>query len=232
MVTLVGGNLYQWDTGRVVLVDPDSEYTIHEVHFSTKKLDFAYVANTYTENGNTYCAIPNILLQQYYDIYCYEVRENADGEESVSTTIFKVIRRNRPLDYVYTEPEKYKYKELEKRIEKLEEAFEEVKAASDEAVAMATEARSVAETAGTTASGFNDQIEEIRNIMVKSINNTLPDENGNVKIEAHAITFTGAVTGSYDGSAPMNVKIPSAVTDDHINSLIDTKLGVIENGSY
>ena len=26
--------------------------------------------------------------------------------------------------------------------------------------------------------------------------------------------------------------IPSAVTDDHINSLIDTKLGVIENGSY
>ena len=48
----------------------------------------------------------------------------------------------------------------------------------------------------------------------------------------HAITFTGAVTGSYDGSAPMTVKIPSAVTDAHINSLIDTKLGVIENGSY
>ena len=47
-----------------------------------------------------------------------------------------------------------------------------------------------------------------------------------------AITFTGAVTGSYDGSAAMTVNIPSAVTDDHINSLIDTKLGVIENGSY
>ena len=47
-----------------------------------------------------------------------------------------------------------------------------------------------------------------------------------------ALTFTGAVTGSYDGSAPLSVKIPSTVTDDHINSLIDTKLGVIENGSY
>lgn len=46
------------------------------------------------------------------------------------------------------------------------------------------------------------------------------------------LTFTGAVTGSYDGSAAMSVKIPNAVTDDHINSLIDTKLGVIENGSY
>ena len=53
---------------------------------------------------------------------------------------------------------------------------------------------------------------------------TLPNPN--------AITFTGAVTGSYDGSNPVSVKIPSAVTDAHINSLIDTELGVIENGSY
>ena len=48
----------------------------------------------------------------------------------------------------------------------------------------------------------------------------------------NALTFTGAVTGSYNGSDPLSVNIPSAVTDDHINSLIDTKLGVIENGSY
>lgn len=48
----------------------------------------------------------------------------------------------------------------------------------------------------------------------------------------YALTFTGAVTGSYDGSSPVSVEIPSGVTDDHINSLIDTKLGVIENGSY
>ena len=48
----------------------------------------------------------------------------------------------------------------------------------------------------------------------------------------NALTFTGAVTGTYDGSAAKTVNIPSAVTDDHINSLIDTKLVVIENGSY
>ena len=59
---------------------------------------------------------------------------------------------------------------------------------------------------------------------VSAVVETLPNPN--------AITFTGAVTGSYDGSAPMTVNIPSAVTDAHINSLIDTKLGVIENGSY
>lgn len=48
----------------------------------------------------------------------------------------------------------------------------------------------------------------------------------------NALTLTGAVTGSYDGSMAVSVEIPVAVTDDHINSLIDAKLGVIENGSY
>ena len=57
-----------------------------------------------------------------------------------------------------------------------------------------------------------------------AIPTTLPNPN--------ALTFTGAVAGSYDGSAAMTVNIPSAVTDAHINSLIDTKLGVIENGAY
>ena len=53
---------------------------------------------------------------------------------------------------------------------------------------------------------------------------TLPNPN--------ALTFTGAVSATYDGSAALSVNIPSAVTDDHINSLIDIKLGVIENGAY
>lgn len=58
----------------------------------------------------------------------------------------------------------------------------------------------------------------------KDIPTKLPNPN--------SLTFTGAATGSYDGTAPMSVSIPSAVTDEHINNLIDTKLGVIENGSY
>ena len=61
-------------------------------------------------------------------------------------------------------------------------------------------------------------------IFIPSVPSALPNPN--------ALKFTGAVTGSYNGSRPLSVKIPSAVTDEHINSLIDTKLGVIENGSY
>lgn len=44
---------------------------------------------------------------------------------------------------------------------------------------------------------------------IKTVNGIGPDENGNI-----AIT------------------VPEAVTDDHINGLIDAKLGVIENGTY
>ena len=39
-----------------------------------------------------------------------------------------------------------------------------------------------------------------------------------------ALTFTGAVEATYDGSEPVTVEIP---TDEHINSLINTALGVI-----
>ena len=124
MITLIGGDLYQWDTGRYVLVVPDKGSVTHEVHYSTGKMDYAYVVKTYEKDGGTYCAIPNILLQQYRDIYCYEVQENENGEETVTTTVFSVTRRNRPVNYVYTEPEKYTYKDLENRIEKLEEAIE------------------------------------------------------------------------------------------------------------
>lgn len=60
-----------------------------------------------------------------------------------------------------------------------------------------------------------------------TIPDTLPNPND--------LTFTGAVTGSYDGSTSLSVNIPSAVTDDHINELINTALneiGVAEEGVY
>lgn len=161
MVTLLDGELYQWDTGRVVQIDPTSDYDIHEVHFATRKMDFAYVAKTYKENGNTYCKVPNILLQQYYDIYCYEVRENDDGEESTSTTIFKVNKRNRPLDYIYTDPEKYTYKELESRMKTLEDALDDVKAITDEVTVLVNEAYTMAETAKTAVDTFDERITNI-----------------------------------------------------------------------
>lgn len=161
MVTLLDGDLYQWDTGRVVIVEQESGYEVHEVHFSTRKIDFAYVVKTKTENGRTYCPIPNILLQQAYDIYCYEVRENEDGEESLSTTVFKVTKRNRPLDYVYTDPEKYTYKELEGRLDDMETSIEDLKNALEEASVLANQAYSKAEEVDSAMSSIDDRVTSI-----------------------------------------------------------------------
>lgn len=177
MVTLIDGDLYQWDTGRVILVEPDIGYTIHEVHFTTKKMEFAYVVNTYDERGATYCKIPNILLQQYQDIICYEVRENEYGEESVSSTTFDVIKRNRPVDYVYTETERYTYKELNTRVTNLETEFQDLKATLEEVY-------EIADSAQSSSTRTSEAVETLSKTVVKSINNTLPDENGNVTIEA------------------------------------------------
>lgn len=79
---------------------------------------------------------------------------------------------------------------------------------------------------------------------VAAIPATLPNPN--------ALTFTGGVTGSYDGTAAKSVAIPTALKcpnkltingvtydgsaakdmTDTINALIATQLGVIENGTY
>lgn len=176
MITLIDGDLYQWDTGRVILVEPDTGYTIHEVHFTTKKMEFAYVVNTYDENGSTYAKIPNIILQQYQDIICYEVRENEDGEESVSSTTFDVIKRNRPVDYVYTETEQYTYKELNSRVTILESEFKDMKDSLNEVC-------DIAEAAQLNSANAIESVEALSTTVVKSINNITPDENGNVMIE-------------------------------------------------
>lgn len=89
MISLVGGELYQWDTGRIVRVVPDENVKVHEVHFSTKRMDYAYVLKTYIVDGVTYCAIPNIILQQSNRLLCYEVCENSDGEETIANTYFR-----------------------------------------------------------------------------------------------------------------------------------------------
>lgn len=55
--------------------------------------------------------------------------------------------------------------------------------------------------------------------------NTITDEK--IKSWDSKSTFSGSYNDLSDKPT-----IPDPVTDDHINSLIDTKLGVIENGSY
>lgn len=82
--------------------------------------------------------------------------------------------------------------------------------------------------------------------IVKTVNGIAPDENGNVEVTAQGggsaggeytlpvggaelggVKNGGNVTINEDGT--MSAAIP---TDDHINDLINSALGVIENGTY
>ena len=112
MINLIGGDLYQWDTGRLAVITTENNMAIHEVHFTNSSMDSAYVVNTYEHEGALFCAIPNVILQVAREIICYEMTRTDSGEMTVSETKFPVNKRNKPQDYVYLESEILNYETL------------------------------------------------------------------------------------------------------------------------
>lgn len=115
MLTILDGrkNFFQWDTEQKLIV---SDELVKEIHFSNAVTNPALVCEVFEEDGNRVVNVPNILLQQDWNIKAYGccdlcVRQYAE---------FEVIRRNKPADYVYTETEIKRYEDLEARIEELE----------------------------------------------------------------------------------------------------------------
>lgn len=101
-------HLYQWDLNRRIQVE---DPTIAEVHFCNRTDDCALVVETYTDDtydGKTYADIPNIILQQPWDIRAYAYC--TDGYTKIEE-VFEVKARTRPTDYVYTETEVYTIEE-------------------------------------------------------------------------------------------------------------------------
>lgn len=99
MLTLNDGRneLWQWDTGRKLSVDADCS----QVHFSNKlmgrSIDVDVVDGVAT--------IPDVFLQSDKDLSAWAFVGTAeDGYTKISKT-FKVNRRNKPADYVFTSVE-------------------------------------------------------------------------------------------------------------------------------
>lgn len=113
MIELIGGDLYQWDTGRKLLLTLD-EQNVKEVHITVNGMRTAYVLIPEAKDNYFFVSIPNKLLTQYDNLLCYEVIENDEGEQSISKTVLKIHKRNRPADYVYTETELKNFEALEK----------------------------------------------------------------------------------------------------------------------
>ena len=104
---------FQWDLDEKLIVE---DSTITQVHFSNKTDTLALVCEVYEFEGLRVANVPNILLQNSWDMKVYAYKDN----HTVTKERFKVRARTKPADYVYTETEVLSYETLEKRVEALE----------------------------------------------------------------------------------------------------------------
>lgn len=107
-------HFFQWDLDQQLVIEDN---TITEVHFCNKTDDCSLVCEVYEEDGVRLVNVPNILLQDIWDIRAYAYCSNYTKVEER----FKVHARTKPTDYVYTETETFHYNKLKERIVELEE---------------------------------------------------------------------------------------------------------------
>ena len=114
MLTLNDGRseLWQWDTGRKLTVDADCS----QVHFSNK--DFGRSIDVDVVGG--IAIIPDILLQTDKELTAWAFVGTAENGYTKISRVFKVNKRNKPADYVFTPPEQTSLEEILKKIYYLE----------------------------------------------------------------------------------------------------------------
>lgn len=98
-------HFYQWDIDRQLIVDDES---INQVHFCNKTDDCSLICNVFDDNGLRVVNVPNILLTTDWQINVYAYDKNYTKYSQA----FKVIKRTKPEDYVYTETEVLNYNTL------------------------------------------------------------------------------------------------------------------------
>ena len=115
MLTLNDGRaeLWQWDTGRTLAVDADCS----QVHFSNKV--FGRSIDVDVVNGAA--IIPDVLLQTDKDLNVWAFVGTAENGYTKISKTFKVNRRNKPADYVFTPPDQTSLEEIKERLEYLEQ---------------------------------------------------------------------------------------------------------------
>ena len=106
-------HFYQWDLNRQILVtDP----AIAEVHFCNRTEDCSLVTEVKEIGGFLLADVPNILLQQSFDLHVYAY----DGNATRYDAVFTVKPKSKPSDYAYTETEIKSFEHLENRIDQIE----------------------------------------------------------------------------------------------------------------
>ena len=114
MLTLNDGRdeLWQWDTGRTLIVDPDCS----QVHFRKNVFDRSIDVDVV----NGVAVIPDVLLQTDKDLIVWAFSGTAENGYTKIRKTFKVNRRNKPADYVFTPPDQTTLEQIQEKIDYLE----------------------------------------------------------------------------------------------------------------
>ena len=106
--------LFQWDINRQIIV---SDASIDAVHYSNRTDNSALVVEVKEKNGLRVADIPNILLQESWDINVYGY---CDGYYTKQAARIKVNPRTKPESYVYTETEVLNYNTVMEKVNTIE----------------------------------------------------------------------------------------------------------------
>ena len=114
MLTLNDGRseLWQWDTGRTLTVDTDCS----QVHFSNKVFGRSIDVNV----ADGVAIIPDVLLQTDKDLNVWAFSGTAENGYTKISKTFKVNRRNKPADYVFTPADQTTLEQIQEKIDHLE----------------------------------------------------------------------------------------------------------------
>ena len=245
-------SFFQWDLDRKVIVEEES---ITEVHFCNYKSNNSLVCEVYEENGIRFANVPNVLLQETYDLYVYAYDKNFTKYQYR----FKIIPRIKPSDYVYTETEIYSYHKLEKRIDDIE-----AKGISDEQLQRNLDSyfeKNPIEVPIVDLTGYATEEyvnNAVNNIEIPTVDLSDYAKKTDIPTKVSELdNDAGYLTQHQDLSAyALKSEIPDVSgfankseipdvsgyltaddvsgfqTETQVNNLIDAKLGVIENGTY
>lgn len=131
---VIGSALYQWEIGRKIRIDASVGNRAVEVQFAHPGDKEALSVIPKEENGIIVAEVPNIMLQSADKLLVFLVEMDENCVETTRHSVFHVVNRPKPADYLYTETEILSYRTLEQRIDQIEK-----NGVSDEQIATAVE---------------------------------------------------------------------------------------------
>lgn len=121
-ITLDDGRteLWQWDTGRKIVVDDKSVSEVHYSKYSSTQAITREVINGKAE-------IPNFLLQDTHAVTVYAYAGSVENGYTMAEKTFNVVKKPKPANYVETEEDKAILSKLKEEIGDLSELQTEAK---------------------------------------------------------------------------------------------------------